>query len=281
MRSYTRAEVLKRLQKRLDSGHLILATGAGTGISAKFEEQGGTDLILAFNSGRYRMDGLGSLAGLMAYGDANAIALEMGERHILPIVKETPVICSVNGTDPTRVKDRFLAQVMAAGFSGVNNFPTVGLIDGRFREALEQTGLGYDKEVELIATARARDIFTMAYVFNTDEAKRMVEAGCDALIVHFGLTVGGSIGARDSVSVEEAALLTKAVSEEQRKAGSTAFLLVHGGPIESAADVKKLLAMIRFDGFVGASSIERVPVEPAISEATASFGQIGVVNPRS
>lgn len=274
MRAYIRKEVIQRLQKKLDSGSLILATGAGTGISAKFEEQGGTDLILVFNSGRYRMDGLGSLAGLLAYGDANAIALEMGERHILPVVKETPVICSVNGTDPTRVKERFLSQVMAAGFSGINNFPTVGLIDGKFREALEHTGLGYDKEVELIAAARSQDIFSMAYVFTTEEARRMLEAGCDALIVHFGLTTGGSIGAKDSMSVEEAASLTKAVAEERKKARSSAFLLVHGGPIENAADVKRLAVLVRFDGFVGASSIERVPVEPAIRNAAASFGQI-------
>ena len=241
MKSCTRKEVIQRLQKRIDSGNLIIATGAGTGISAKFEEQGGADLILVFNSGRYRMDGLGSLAGLMAYGDANAIALEMGERHILPIVKETPVICSINGTDPTRVHERFLSQVIAAGFSGINNFPTVGLIDGRFREALEQTGLGYDKEVDLIHTARAQDVFSMAYVFTRDEARRMLEAGCDALIVHFGLTVGGSIGAKDSISIDAAAGLVQAVSEERKKARSAAFLLVHGGPIENATDVRQLM----------------------------------------
>ena len=274
MRSYTRKEVIQRLQKRMDSGGLILATGAGTGISAKFEEQGGADLILVFNSGRYRMDGLGSLAGLMAYGDANAIALEMGERHILPIVKETPVICSINGTDPTRVQTRFISQVIAAGFSGINNFPTVGLIDGRFREALEHTGLGYDKEVALIAEAHAQDVFSMAYVFTPDESRRMLEAGCDAVIAHFGLTVGGSIGAKDSISMEEAAGLVQAVSTERKKARSNAFLLVHGGPIENATDVQQLMALAPFDGFVGASSIERVPVEPAIRAATASFGQM-------
>ena len=160
MKAYTRQEVLDRLHAKKGSGRLIVATGAGTGISAKLEEEGGADLILVFNSGRFRMDGLGSLAGLLAYGDANAIALEMGERHILPIVKDTPVICSINGTDPTRVQDIFLSKVIAAGFSGINNFPTVGLIDGNFRQALEQTGLGYDKEVALIRSARQRGTFS-------------------------------------------------------------------------------------------------------------------------
>lgn len=274
MRQYTRAEVLQRLREKLATGHIIVGAGAGTGISAKFAEQGGADLLLVFNSGRYRMHGLGSLSGLMAYGDANAVALEMGERNILPIVKEVPVICSVNGTDPTRVMKHFLRQVIAAGFSGVNNFPTVGLIDGNFRAALEQTGMGYYKEVEMIALAHEMDIFTIAYAFTPDEARQMVEAGCDVLIVHVGLTAGGSIGATDTMGLVEAAEVIRAMVDVAQRINPGVLALCHGGPIAMPADVVEILKLVPVHGFVGASSIERLPVETGIREMTESFSAI-------
>lgn len=274
MRQYTRAEVLQRLREKLATGHIIVGAGAGTGISAKFAEQGGADLLLVFNSGRYRMHGLGSLSGLMAYGDANAVALEMGERNILPIVKEVPVICSVNGTDPTRVMKNFLRQVIAAGFSGVNNFPTVGLIDGNFRAALEQTGMGYYKEVEMIALAHEMDIFTIAYAFTPDEARQMVEAGCDVLIVHVGLTAGGSIGATDTMGLVEAAEVIRAMVDVAQRINPGVLALCHGGPIAMPADVVEILKLVPVHGFVGASSIERLPVETGIREMTESFSAI-------
>ncbi len=274
MRQYTRAEVLRRLREKLATGHIIVGAGAGTGISAKFAEQGGADLLLVFNSGRYRMHGLGSLSGLMAYGDANAVALEMGERNILPIVKEVPVICSVNGTDPTRVMKNFLRQVIAAGFSGVNNFPTVGLIDGNFRAALEQTGMGYYKEVEMIALAHEMDIFTIAYAFTPDEARQMVEAGCDVLIVHVGLTAGGSIGATDTMGLVEAAEVIRAMVDVAQRINPDVLALCHGGPIAMPADVVEILKLVPVHGFVGASSIERLPVETGIREMTESFSAI-------
>jgi len=274
VRQYTRAEVLRRLREKLATGHIIVGAGAGTGISAKFAEQGGADLLLVFNSGRYRMHGLGSLSGLMAYGDANAVALEMGERNILPIVKEVPVICSVNGTDPTRVMKNFLRQVIAAGFSGVNNFPTVGLIDGNFRAALEQTGMGYYKEVEMIALAHEMDIFTIAYAFTPDEARQMVEAGCDVLIVHVGLTAGGSIGATDTMGLVEAAEVIRAMVDVAQRINPDVLALCHGGPIAMPADVVEILKLVPVHGFVGASSIERLPVETGIREMTESFSAI-------
>lgn len=274
MKQYNRAQVLERLGRKLASGHIIVAAGAGTGISAKFEEEGGADLLLVFNSGRYRMHGLGSLSGLMAYGDANAIALEMGERQVLPIVKDVPVICSVNGTDPTRVLPIFLKQIAAAGFSGVNNFPTVGLIDGNFRAALEQTGMGYDREVAMIAEAHAQDIFTMAYAFNADESRRMAAAGCDLLLAHVGLTAGGSIGASQTMSLEAAADLVGEMADAARTVNPEILVLCHGGPIAEPSDVEAVLRRVPIHGFVGASSMERLPVERGIRETTAAFAAI-------
>ncbi len=274
MKQYNRTQLLERLKAKLATGRIIVGAGAGTGITAKFAEQGGADMLLVFNSGRYRMHGLGSLSGLMAYGDANAIALEMGERQILPIVDEVPVICSINGTDPTRVMSVFLKQVMAAGFSGVNNFPTVGLIDGNFRAALETTGMGYDKEVALIRLAHDMDIFTMPYAFNPDEARRMAEAGCDVLIVHVGLTVGGSIGASQAMTVAEAADLVRAMSDAALSVNPNLLILCHGGPIARPEDVQAVLQRVPVHGFVGASSIERLPVETGIRDATAAFSAI-------
>ena len=274
MKQYTRQELLARLHAKLDSGNILVAGGAGTGISAKFEEEGGADLLLVFNSGRYRMHGLGSLSGLMAYGDANAIALEMGERQILPIVKEVPVICSVNGTDPTRVMANFLMQVVQVGFSGVNNFPTVGLIDGKFRAALESTGMGYYKEVEMIALAHEMDIFTMAYAFTVKEAELMAEAGVDLLLVHVGLTAGGSIGADDTLTIEQSAALIAEMRDAARAINPVILTLCHGGPISKPEDVEAVLKLAPVEGFVGASSMERLPVEKGIRETTARFAAI-------
>lgn len=274
MKQYTRQEVIARLRARLDEQRIIVAAGAGTGISAKFEEEGGADLLLVFNSGRYRMHGLGSLSGLMAYGDANAIAFEMGTRQVMPVVKETPVICSVNGTDPTRLMRPFLRQIVDAGFSGVNNFPTVGLIDGKFRAALEATGMGYDKEVAMIGLAREMDIFTMAYAFTVDEAARLAEVGCDMLLVHVGLTAGGSIGAQDTMTLDDAAALTREMAAAARAIQPDMFVLCHGGPIVGPEDVQYILEHAPIDGFVGASSMERLPVERGIRETTAAFAAL-------
>ena len=276
MIQYTREEVLRRLRSKLASGRIIVAAGAGTGLSAKAEEEGGADLILVFNSGQYRMHGLGSLSGLMAYGDANAIALEMGERHVLPVVREVPVLCSVNGTDPTRLMDRWLVRVSAAGFSGVNNFPTVGLIDGRFRAELEQTGMGYEKEVETMALARRMGLFTAAYAFDEGEAARMARAGCDMLLAHVGLTAGGAVGSRSPLSLAEAASRIGRMSEAARQENPDILVMCHGGPIATPADVRALLGLVPVQGFVGASSMERLPVEVAIREATAAFVAIEV-----
>lgn len=274
MKQYSRHDVLERLRARLESGHILVAAGAGTGISAKFEEEGGADLLLVFNSGRYRMHGLGSLSGLLAYGDANAIALEMGERQILPIVKHVPVICSVNGTDPTRVMAAFLRQVMAAGFSGVNNFPTVGLIDGNFRAALEKTGMGYHKEAEMIHLANELNIFTMAYAFNAEEARLMAQAGCDLLLAHVGLTAGGSIGAEETMPLDQATDLVGEMMEAASAVNPDILTLCHGGPIATPEDVEQVLARVPVHGFVGASSMERLPVEKGIRETTARFAAI-------
>ena len=274
MKQYTRKELLDRLNKKLASGRIIVASGAGTGISAKFEEEGGSDLILVFNSGRYRMHGLGSLSGLMAYGDANAIALEMGERQILPIVKEAPVICSINGTDPTRLLDRFILKTVEAGFSGVNNFPTVGLIDGNFRAELESTGMGYDKEVSMIATAHKMDVFTMAYAFNADESRCMAESGCDMLLAHVGLTSGGSVGSRKTLTIDAASNLVGEMMAAARKVNPQIFVLCHGGPIANPEDVREVLKRTPIQGFVGASSMERMPVEKGIRAITAEFAEI-------
>lgn len=274
MKQYTRHELLARLRDRLGSGHIIVAAGAGTGISAKFEEAGGADLLLVFNSGLYRMHGLGSLSGLLAYGDANAIALEMGERHVLPVVKETPVICSVNGTDPTRVMRVHLRRIVEAGFSGVNNFPTVGLIDGNFRATLEKTGMGYDKEAEMIALAHELDIFTMAYAFNAAEARMMAEAGCDLLLAHVGLTAGGSIGAAETMTLEQAAALVGEMRAAALAVRPDILTLCHGGPIAAPEDVERLLQLVPVEGFVGASSMERLPVERGIEETTRRFASI-------
>ena len=274
MKQFTRDEVLKRLKNKLATGRIIVAAGAGTGISAKFEEEGGADLILVFNSGLYRMHGLGSLSGWMAYGNANEVSLQLGERYVLPIVKEVPVICSVNGTDPTMVMEVFLKKLKEVGFSGINNFPTIGMIDGNFRAALEDTGMGYDKEVAVTALAHEMGLFTTAYAFTSDEARKMAEAGCDVLLAHVGLTVGGSIGASKTMSLDEAAERTKGMADAAKDVNPDILVLCHGGPISTPAAVEDILKRVPIHGFVGASSMERLPVEKGVRDATAEFAGI-------
>ena len=269
--SIPRTEILRRLRAQRDAGKPIIGTGAGTGISAKFEEAGGSDLIIIYNSGRYRMAGRGSRAGLMAYGDANAIVMEMGG-EVLPVVKNTPVLAGVNGTDPFRLMPVFLRQVREAGFSGVQNFPTVGLFDGLMRANLEATGMGYDKEVEMIAEAHAQDMFTSPYVFNVDEARAMVAAGGDLIVCHVGLTTAGSIGAGHAMTLDEAVAKVMAIAEVVWALDRDRLVICHGGPFDEPENVAKaLLKMPGIAGFYGASSAERLPTERAIREQVAAF----------
>jgi predicted TIM-barrel enzyme len=273
---YTRAEVLERLRGQVRLGRPIVGAGAGTGISAKFAEAGGADLIIIYNSGRYRMAGHGSLAGILAYGDANAIVQEMGEREVLPVVRETPVIAGVMGTDPTRRMDYLLRQLDQLGFSGINNFPTVGLIDGRFRRELERTNLGFDREIELIRLAHELGFFTVPYVFNPDEAAAMARAGADAIIAHLGLTVGGSIGLErsDALPLADAPAAVEAMGEAAWQINREAILLCHGGPLATPADAAFVLSRTDAVGFIGASSMERLPVETAIRDTTRQFKSV-------
>ncbi len=273
---YTRQQVIERLRAQVVEGKPIVGAGAGTGISAKFAEAGGADLIIIYNSGRYRMAGHGSLAGLLAYGDANQIVKEMGEREVLPIVKAAPVIAGIMGTDPLRQMDYFLRELDALGFSGINNFPTVGLIDGRFRMELERTNMGFGKEVDAIRLAHAMGFFTVVYVFNSDEATAMAEAGADAIIAHMGLTVGGTIGLEksDAMQLEDAPAAVQAIGEAAWRVDKAAILLCHGGPIATPEDSAYVLARCDAVGFVGASSMERLPVETAIMETTRAFKSV-------
>ena len=274
-RKWTRQEILNRLHTTLERGEPIIAAGAGTSISAKFIERGGGDLIIIYNSGRFRMMGHGSCAGLLAYGDANAIVREMGEREVLPVVHETPVIAGVNGTDPTRQMDRFLREIDEMGFSGVNNFPTVGVIDGRFRQTLEETNLGYYREVELIRIAHEMELFTIVYVFNRDEARAMAEAGADVVIAHVGTTVGGSIGVTEvALPLDQAAVIVQEITDAAKEVNPEIIPLCHGGPISTPEDAEYVLDRTDAVGFVGASSIERLATEPAITELTRRFKAI-------
>jgi predicted TIM-barrel enzyme len=266
-----RNEILKRLHEQRAAGRPIIGCGAGTGISAKFEEVGGADLIIIYNSGRYRMAGRGSLAGLLAYGDANAIVMEMGS-EVLPVVKNTPVLAGVNGTDPFRLMPHFLKQIKEMGFSGVQNFPTVGLFDGVFRQNLEATGMGYDKEVEMIHQAHELDLFTSPYVFNPDEARAMTEAGGDLLVCHLGLTTAGSIGAGVAVPLDDAINRVMEMAEAIWSLRKDALVICHGGPLDEPENVGYALKrMPGIAGFYGASSAERLPVERAIREQVAAF----------
>ncbi len=273
---YTREEVIERLQATLKRGEPIIAAGAGTGISAKFIEKGGADLIIIYNSGRFRMSGHGSTAGLMSYGDANAIAMEIGEYEVLPVVEEIPVICGVHATDPRRRMWHWLGQVKEMGFSGVNNFPTHCIIDGKFREILEETGMSVKKEFEMVALARRMDLFTVVYVSSPEEAKAMAEAGADAIIAHVGTTVGGSIGVTNAtVSLDEAAKWTQQLIDAGRSTGRKDIIfLSHGGPICTPEDAAFINEHTDAVGFVGASSLERLAVEGSLQQLTQRFKQI-------
>ncbi len=272
---FERSALMEKFRAMVARGEPIVGGGAGTGLSAKCEEAGGIDLIVIYNSGRYRMAGRGSLAGMMAYGDANQIVMEMAA-EVLPAVKHTPVLAGVNGTDPFRQMDVFLDQVKAIGFSGVQNFPTVGIIDGTFRANLEGTGMSYGLEVDMIRKARAKDLLTTPYVFNADEAAAMAEAGADIIVCHMGLTTGGAIGAAAAVRLAECPALVDAWSEAALKVRRDVIVLVHGGPVAEPADAEFVLKNTKnCDGFYGASSMERLPVEVALTEQTRKFKQIG------
>jgi predicted TIM-barrel enzyme len=269
---YTKQEVRERLQKTLDQNKAIIAAGAGTGISAKFIEKGGADLIIIYNSGRFRMSGHGSTAGLMAYGDANAVAMEIGEFEVLPVVEEIPVICGVHGSDPRRRMWHHLLKVKDMGFSGVNNFPTHSIVDGHFRNVLEETGMGFEKEVEMISLATKMDLFSIVYVAKPEEARQMAEAGADAIIAHVGTTVGGSIGVVEaSCTMDDAVERTQAIMKAGREVNPDIFFLTHGGPINTPEDVREILDKTDVQGFVGASSLERMGVEQSLTDLTKRF----------
>ncbi len=271
-----RSTCLKQWRTSSASGIPILGAGAGTGISAKCAETAGADLIIIYNSGRYRMAGRGSLAGLMPYGDANAIVMDMA-REVLPIVRHTPVLAGVCGTDPFRVMDRFLRELKEVGFSGVQNFPTVGLIDGQFRESLEETGMGFDQEVEMIARAHELDLLTCPYVFNPDEARAMAEAGADLLIAHMGLTTKGSIGAKTAITLDESIARIQAIQQAAIVVNPEILVLCHGGPIAEPDDVHYIFSRTPgISGFFGASSIERLPTERAITEQVTNFKKVNL-----
>ena len=274
---YTRTEVIERLQDTLSKGTAIIAAGAGTGISAKFLEKGGADLIIIYNSGRFRMMGHGSTAGLMAYGDANAIAMEIGEYEVLPVVEEVPVICGVHATDPRRRMWHWLGKVKEMGFSGVNNFPTHAIVDGHFRDILEETGMSVEKEFEMVGLGRRMDMFSVVYVASPEEAVRMAEAGADAIIAHVGTTVGGSIGVKDAVvSWDDTIARTQQIIDAAKTVREDIFYLCHGGPINTPEDAERVIRATDCVGFVGASSLERMSVERSLTELTREFKNIPV-----
>jgi predicted TIM-barrel enzyme len=272
----TREAALARLRAQVEQGRAIIGAGAGTGLSAKLAEAGGADLIIIYNSGRYRMAGRGSLAGLMPYGDANAIVMEMAH-EVLPVVRETPVLAGVCGTDPFRLMPQFLEEVKRAGFSGVQNFPTVGLIDGTFRAGLEETGMGYGLEVEMIRRARELDLLTAPYVFTEDEARAMADAGADVLVPHMGLTTGGSIGAETALTLDEAVERVQALRDAAAAVNPDVLCLCHGGPIAEPGDARHVIERTTgVVGFFGASSMERLPTEVAMTENMRRFKAIAV-----
>jgi predicted TIM-barrel enzyme len=275
MPRFERAALIEKFKAMVARGEPIVGGGAGTGLSAKCQEAGGIDLIVIYNSGRYRMAGRGSLAGLLAYGDANQIVVEMAA-EVLPVVKRTPVLAGVNGTDPFRLMDVFLDQLKAMGFTGVQNFPTVGIIDGTFRANLEETGMSYGLEVDMIAAAHAKDLLTTPYVFSADEATAMAEAGADIIVCHLGLTTGGSIGAETALKLEDCPAKVDAWAEAALEVRRDIIVLVHGGPVSSPEDAAFVLSQTSScHGFYGASSMERLPTEVALTEQTRKFKAIG------
>ena len=274
---YTRTEVIERLRDTMSKGKPIIAAGAGTGISAKFIERGGADLVIVYNSGRFRMAGHGSTAGMMAYGDANAVAMEIGEYEVLPVVEEIPVICGVHATDPRRRMWHWLGKVKDMGFSGINNFPTHTIIDGKFRQILEETGMSVKKEFETVALARKMEMFTIVYVGSPEESRAMAEAGADVIIAHVGTTVGGSIGVTNAtMSLPEAAKITQGIIDAAKSVRKDLIFLSHGGPINTPEDAAFINEHTDTDGFVGASSLERMAVEQSLTDLTQRFKQIPV-----
>jgi predicted TIM-barrel enzyme len=269
-------DVRARLRASLAAGQPIIGAGAGTGLSAKSAVNGGADLILVYNSGRFRMAGIGSNAGTLPLGDANAIMMEMGEREILPAVLDTPVIAGVNGTDPTRDMRRFLMGVLEAGFAGAINFPTMGIIDGRWRQSLEETGFSYQLEVEMLELARSLGLFTMAYTFTNEETREMTAAGAEVIVTHLGTTVGGNIGAdpANTPSLQDAIERTEEMITVARAENPEVIVLTHGGPIATPEDVRVVLAGTSAQGFVGASTMERLPVETAIRDTVRAFKSV-------
>ena len=275
MPRFERSTLLEKYRGMIARGEPIIGGGAGTGLSAKCEEAGGIDLIVIYNSGRYRMAGRGSLAGLMPYGDANQIVVEMAS-EVLPVVDKTPVLAGVNGTDPFRLMDVFLDELKTIGFSGVQNFPTVGLIDGTFRANLEETGMSYGLEVDMIAKAHEKDMLTTPYVFSEDDATAMASAGADIIVCHLGLTTGGSIGAETALKLEDCPAMVDAWAQAALDVNGNAIVLVHGGPVSSPEDADYVLRNTsNCHGFYGASSMERLPTEVALTEQTRKFKQIG------
>jgi predicted TIM-barrel enzyme len=271
---FERSALMEKFQDMKRRRIPIVGGGAGTGLSAKCEEDGGIDLIVIYNSGRYRMAGRGSLAGLLAYGNANEIVMDMA-KEVLPVTKRTPVLAGVNGTDPFCMFDTFLDEIKAIGFSGIQNFPTVGLIDGTFRANLEETGMSYSQEIDLVALAHSKDMLTTPYVFNPDEAAAMTKAGADIVVCHLGLTTGGSIGSKTSLKLNDCPDIVDAWSEAALRVNKNAIVLVHGGPVSSPDDASFILKNTKnCHGFYGASSMERLPTEVALTEQTRKFKAI-------
>lgn len=270
-KAYSREEVRQRLESEIKKNRPIVAAGAGIGLSAKFAEAGGADLIIIYNSGLYRMDGLPSIAGYMPFGDANAMVLEMGLRHVLPVVQRAPVIAGVCAYDLTRDMEIFLKDLIKAGFSGIINFPTVGRIDGEFRQSMEDLGMSYRREAEVIGLAGSLGLFTLAYVFNPEEAKLMAQIDVDAVVAHMKTTTGGTVGAKRAMSLEEAVQKCAAIFEAALSIKKNIICLAHGGPIEGPEATEYIYRYTQAVGFVGASSIERIPVEKAIQDTTEMF----------
>ncbi|MGI8307462.1 phosphoenolpyruvate hydrolase family protein [Saccharopolyspora hattusasensis] len=274
MSRFDRAGLMRRFRAKAERGEPIVGGGAGTGLSAKCEEAGGIDLIVIYNSGRYRMAGRGSLAGLLAYGNANDVVVEMA-REVLPVVRHTPVLAGVNGTDPFMLRDRFLRELRDLGFAGIQNFPTVGLIDGTFRANLEETGMGYGLEVELVAAAREADLLTTPYVFSSADARAMTEAGADIIVCHLGLTTGGAIGAGTAKSLDDCVALIDEWSQAATEVREDVLVLCHGGPVSMPEDASYVLSRTkRCHGFYGASSMERLPTEQALTEQAKAFKKL-------
>lgn len=274
MNRMSRSEILAQFKNEVSQGRILLGVGAGTGITAKMSEAGGADMLIIYNSGRFRMAGRGSLSGLLSYGDANQIVVEMGA-EVLPVVKNTPVLAGVCGTDPFRIMDIFLKQLKDMGFNGVQNFPTVGLIDGVFRQNLEETGMGYDLEVEMIRQAHELDLLTCPYVFDPDQASAMAEAGADILVAHMGLTTKGSIGAKTALTLDDCVVKIREIIEAGKKVRPDIMVICHGGPIAEPEDARYVIERTEgIDGFFGASSIERFAAEVGMKQQAAAFKSI-------